>query len=116
MDVELNKDTKSPETRIKQNLYGSLIKQFEESATKFQTVQSEIKTMMQTRVVRDAEIILNRRLDAGEREEILNDPGQVQRFYENKLTQAGHIKLQNAVSDIEDRHKDIMKLERVKFF
>jgi len=31
----------------------------------------------------------------------------------DKLTGAGHIKLQNAVSDIEDKYKDIVKLENV---
>jgi hypothetical protein len=71
---------------------------------------------MQTRVIRDAEIILNRRLDPNEKEEILLDPSQVQKYYESKLTGAAHIKLQNAVSDIEERHKDIQKLERVNIF
>ena len=28
-------------------------------------------------------------------------------MYENKLTGAAHIKLQNAVRDLEDRHRDI---------
>lgn len=69
---------------------------------------------MQTRTIRDAEIILNRKLDSSEKENILLDPSQVQRFYENKLTVGASIKLQNAVSDIEERHKDIVKLEKVK--
>jgi len=69
---------------------------------------------MQTRTIRDAEIILNRKLDSTEKENILLDPSQVQRFYENKLTVGASIKLQNAVSDIEERHKDIVKLEKVK--
>jgi hypothetical protein len=69
---------------------------------------------MQTRTIRDAEIILNRKLDSSEKENILLDPSQVQRFYENKLTVGASIKLQNAVSDIEERHKDIVKLEKVR--
>lgn len=71
---------------------------------------------MQTRIIRDAEIVLNRKLEKNEQQEVLNDPEQVQRFYENRLTGAGHIKLQNAVADIEDRHKDIVKLERVTIY
>lgn len=72
-----------------------------------------MKNLIQTKVIRDAEIILNRKLDPNEREEILNDPEQVQKFYESRLTGAAHIKLQNVVSDIEERHKDLVKLEKV---
>lgn len=68
---------------------------------------------MQNRIIRDAEIVLNRKLEPNEQKEILDDPQQVQRYYQNRLTGAGHIRLQNAVADIEDRHKDIIKLERV---
>jgi len=32
----------------------------------------------------------------------------------SKLMGTGHSKLQNAVSDIEDRHRDILALEKVK--
>jgi len=109
---EEDKDNTNTETRIKQNLSGSLIKQYEQACSKFQNVENEIKQIMQTRVVRDAEIILNRKLEAGEREEILNDPEQVQKIYESRLTGAGHIKLQNVVADIEERHKDLIVLER----
>ena len=79
-------------------------------------MENEIKTIFQTRTIRDAEIILARRLEPGERENILLDPTQVQRFYENKLTVGASVKLQNAVSDLEDRHKDIVKLEKVFIF
>lgn len=81
---------------------------------KFQNIESEIKNIMQTRIIRDAEIILNRDLEEEERMEFLNNPSQVQKLYENKLTGAAHIKLKNAVADIEERHKDIVKLEKVK--
>jgi hypothetical protein len=33
----------------------------------------------------------------------------------SRLLEKGHAKLQNAVSDLEDRHKDIIKLEKVKY-
>jgi hypothetical protein len=94
-------------------LFGSLIKQYEEACSKFQNVENEIKSHMQTRVVRDAEIVLNRKLNPEEKEGILTNPEQVKKLYENKLTGAAHIKLQNAVADIEERHKDLLKLEKV---
>jgi len=42
---------------------------------------------------------------------ILQDHGYVQRILSDKLTGPGHIRLVNAVGDIEDRYKDIIKLE-----
>ena len=70
--------------------------------------------MMQTRVIRDAEVALNRKLEPNEKEEVLLDPTKVQSFYQNKLTGSAHIQLRNFVNDLEERHKDIQKLERVK--
>jgi len=34
----------------------------------------------------------------------------------DKLIGLGHLKLRNAVRDIQDKHKDIIKLERVNKF
>lgn len=112
---DLDKDNSNPETRIKSNLFGSLLKQYETACSKFQTTESDIKTIMQTRVIRDAEIIMARKLEPAEKEQVLLDPGLVQKFYEDKLTTGAHIKLQNAVSDLEERHKDLQKLERVNY-
>jgi hypothetical protein len=93
-----------------------VVKNYEETCSKFQNVENEIKTMMQTRVIRDAEVALNRKLDPQEREEVLLDPTKVQSFYQNKLTGSAHIQLKNFVNDLEDRHRDIQKLERVSCF
>jgi hypothetical protein len=68
---------------------------------------------MQTRIIRDAEIILSKKLDSSQKEEILQDPSIVQRYYEDKLTAGASIKLQNALHDIEERHKDLVRLEKV---
>ena len=39
----------------------------------------------------------------------------MQKALAEKLSSSGHIKLQNAVSDIEDRYRDIVRLENVYF-
>ena len=44
--------------------------------------------------------------------EVIENPQMIQQMYENKLTGAAHIKLQNAVRDLEDRHRDIKNLEK----
>jgi len=99
------------ETRIKANLYGAYCKLFQETISKFEDLQTEIKGKMQGKVLRDAEIVLARKIDPAEREAVLSDQGYVQKLLSDKLTGAGHIKLQNTVSDLEDRYKDIVKLE-----
>lgn len=92
---------------------GSLIKQYENACTKFQTVEREIQKILQTRVIRDAEIILNKKLDPDEIDSVLNHPEQVQEMYKNRLEGVAHQKIANFVSDIEERHKDLIKLEKV---
>jgi len=99
------------ETRIKSNLYGSYCKLFQDTISRFEDIQTEIKDRMQAKVLRDAKYVLNRELDPTERESVLRDPAYVQKLMADKLTGTGHIKLQNAVSDIEDRYRDIIKLE-----
>jgi len=61
-------------------LYSSIVKQFEDSITRFQEVQSEIKSFMQNQILRDAEIVMNKKLDDKEREEILNNPEVIYKF------------------------------------
>jgi hypothetical protein len=68
---------------------------------------------MQRLLIREAEVVLNRDLDAKEKEEVLIDPSRVQALYQNKLTGGAHIQLKNFVNDLEERTKDIQKLERV---
>jgi hypothetical protein len=41
----------------------------------FQNVQSDIKSKLQSKVIRDAEIVLNRKLDPSEQETVLQDQG-----------------------------------------
>ena len=90
-----------------------MIKQYEDAITKFQTIEREIQHILQTRVIRDAEIILNKKLDPEEIESVLNHPEQVQEAYKNVLEGVAHFKIVNFVADIEERHKDLVKLEKV---
>lgn len=101
-----------PENRIKENLFGSMIKKYQHTCIRFQDIENELSNINQTKLVRAAEIVLERDLNDQEKREVINDPQMVKQYYEKKLTGAAHIKLQNAVSDIEERYKDIKKLEK----
>lgn len=95
------------------NLFGSMARKYQSVSLKFQTIESEIRTIMQTKIVRNAEIVLGRNLNNEEKGEVLNDPATAQKLLQSKLTGTAHVKLQNAVSDLEERHKDIINLEKV---
>ncbi len=109
-------DPQDEQLRIKSNLYGSIIKGFEASALKFSTIQSEVKRITQNKTVRECELVLDKRLDQSEKQELLAQPQAVQELYSQKLTGTAHIKLQNAFKDIEARHNDLLRLERVRLY
>jgi t-SNARE complex subunit (syntaxin) len=113
--VMLNQDEQNmddPEVRIKNNLFGAMLKKYQNTCMRFQNEESEIKNIIQTKLVRAAEIAVDEELTAEQRKEVIENPQMIQQMYENKLTGAAHIKLQNAVRDLEERHRDIKNLEK----
>jgi hypothetical protein len=62
------------EKRIIVNLHGSLIRNFQDEVSDFQMIQSEIKNYKQNLTVRNAEIVIGRKLDNQEKESVVNDP------------------------------------------
>ena len=109
---ENDQEKNNPETRIKQNLFGALAKKYQDVTIKFQTIENEIKNIIQKKMIRGAEIALGHDLNEKEKNDILNEPKMVQKIYEDKLTGAAPIQLLNAVSDLEERHKEIKNLEK----
>ena len=105
-------DINDPELRIKNNLFGSMLRKYQNTCMRFQREESNIKNIIETKLVRAAEIAVNQELTEEQRKEVIENPQMVQQMYENKLTGAAHIKLQNAVRDLEERHRDIKNLEK----
>ena len=105
-------DINDPELRIKNNLFGSMLRKYQNTCMRFQREESNIKNIIETKLIRAAEIAVNQELTEEQRKEVIENPQMVQQMYENKLTGAAHIKLQNAVRDLEERHRDIKKLEK----
>ncbi len=98
--------------RLKKNLFDAMIKKYHDVIQKFQSEESEMKQIKETRLIRDAEIGLGQDLTEKEKENIIEDPKMIQQIYENKLKGKPHKKLQNAVRDLQERHNDIKKLEK----
>ena len=98
--------------RIKENLFGSMVNKYKNTCMRFQKEENDIKNIIETKLVRAAEIAINQELTEEQKKAVIEDPQMIQVMYENKLTGAAHVKLINAVQDIEERHKDIKKLEK----
>ena len=84
--------------RLKKNLFDAMIKKYQNVIQKFQSEESEMKQIKETKLIRDAEIGLGRDLTEKEKENIIEDPKKIQQIYEDKLKGKADIKLQNAVN------------------
>ena len=98
--------------RLKKNLFDAMIKKYQNVIQKFQSEESEMKQIKESKLIRDAEIGLGQDLTEKEKENIIEDPKMIQQIYENKLKGKPHNKLQNVVRDLQERHEDIKKLEK----
>ena len=111
--TEINKkDKKNTEFRIKQNLFGAITKKYQNIIIKFNSIENEIKNIIQIKMIRKAEIALGHDLNEKEKNDILNAPKMVQKIYEKKLTGAAHVKLINTINDLEERNKELKNLEK----
>eukprot|EP01017_Pseudomicrothorax_dubius_P006282 TRINITY_DN11765_c0_g1_i3.p1 TRINITY_DN11765_c0_g1~~TRINITY_DN11765_c0_g1_i3.p1 ORF type:complete len:157 (-),score=57.92 TRINITY_DN11765_c0_g1_i3:130-600(-) len=68
------------------------------------------RSTWEDKLARQAKVIDNSLTDE-QIEEIVNDPQGTEKLLQAKLDGQGHAKLQNAVSDIQDKYRDIQKLE-----
>ena len=111
--IKIEKNNDEVELRIKNNLVDGMIKKFHHTIERFQEVESEIRRIKETKLIRGAEIALEgRQLDEEERQKIIEEPQLLEQIYENKLKQKAHRKLISVVQDLEERHQDIKKLQK----
>lgn len=84
---------------------------------KYDNLNFEITKNTQDLIVRDAEVVLAKRFNQDEREELLANPQAViQEQMKNKLLDNAHTSLKNTVYDIEERYNDLRNLEKVFLF
>lgn len=97
------------------NLLGSLIKQYENACSSYQSIQGDIRKLMADSITRSAARVLHREPTPDEKREFISNPEKLQQIYQNQLTAGASNKLVNCVSDLNERHLDIVRLERVSF-
>ena len=97
------------------NLFNSIIKKFEDVVTKYNNLNFDISENTKDLIVRDAEMVLRKKLNEDEKENLLANPNEViQTQMKSRLLDNAHTSLKNAVSDIEERYNDLVNLEKVK--
>ena len=77
----------------------------------FQTVESELKSINESMIIRSAEFASGKKFTDEEKKELVMNPEMAQKMIQDKLSGQAHTKLQNAVRDLEERHAEIRKLE-----
>lgn len=111
-DINDNANLLEQEKRISKNLHGATVKNFQDTMYDFQNIESDLKTTNENMILQSAKITLGRPLTDEERVEILENPEMVQKMMQDKLGGQAHSSLVNAVKDLEERHKEIVKLEK----
>ena len=111
-DIEDNGNLSPQEKRISKNLHGATVKNFQDVMIQFQSLESELKSINENMIIRSAEIASGKKLTNEEKKEIIMNPEVAQKMMQDKLSGQAHIKLQNAVKDLEERHAEIRKLEK----
>ena len=113
IDLSSNNNTSdNSELRTKKNLFDAMINKYHNVIQRFQEQELEIKKIKENRLIRAAEISLDQELNDRQKNEIIENPQILQQIFVNKLKGQAHIKLQNVVRDLEERHKDILKLQK----
>ena len=67
-------DINDPELRIKNNLFGSMLRKYQNTCMRFQREESNIKNIIETKLVRAAEIAVNQELTEEQRKEVIENP------------------------------------------
>ena len=111
-DIEISKNKENDnDQRTKLNLFNAMIKKYQKVINKFQNIKSEINQIKENKLVREYEIVVGRDITKEEKNEIIENPQIILQKYEDRLKGKAPPKLINAVRDLEERHKDIKKLE-----
>jgi len=115
MDVEnkeyARRNEGSSEARIRSNMHGTLTRKFVDLMAEYQELQTKYKNKYRERVERQYRIVkphatkeeIDAAFDSGE--------PQPEIFTQQILQGPGHAAARNALADIQERHKDITRLE-----
>mmetsp|Transcript_26805 Transcript_26805/g.42964 ORF Transcript_26805/g.42964 Transcript_26805/m.42964 type:complete len:307 (+) Transcript_26805:252-1172(+) len=99
------------EDRTRQNMYNTLVKKFISLVQEYQEMQNNFKNKYRDRVGRQLKVVKpDATLD--EIEELIDSGGDKNIFTQQMLGEKSTQAARNALADIQDKHKDIVRLEQ----
>eukprot|EP00741_Cyanophora_paradoxa_P008756 tig00000140_g8477.t1 len=98
------------ETRIRTNMHGTLTRKYLDLLREFEEMQSKYKNKIRETVARQVKIV-NPNASQEEIEKAVEEGDSAQIFATGMLTK-GHALAKNALADIQERHRDIVRLEK----
>eukprot|EP00276_Gloeochaete_wittrockiana_P010735 CAMPEP_0184643928 /NCGR_PEP_ID=MMETSP0308-20130426/739_1 /TAXON_ID=38269 /ORGANISM="Gloeochaete witrockiana, Strain SAG 46.84" /LENGTH=315 /DNA_ID=CAMNT_0027072197 /DNA_START=138 /DNA_END=1085 /DNA_ORIENTATION=+ len=105
----VKKNGMTSETRIRTNMHGTLTRKFVDLMSEFQEVQTSYRNKIKSTVERQLKIV-NPDATAEQIEDALENPSA--QIFANGVLSKGHSAAKNALADIQERHRDIVKLEQ----
>jgi len=104
-------DSGSSEARIRNYQHGTLTRKFVDLMAEYQEVQNTYKNKYRERVERQYKIVKPEATQE-EIEQVLEGDAQQEIFTQQILQQPGHAAAKSALADIQERHRDIHRLEQ----
>lgn len=97
---------------MKRNLYTSLTKELSKVLEHERIQEDGFKNCVKDRIGRQVRLI-DKNLTEDEVEHYVNNPQEAEQMLQERIYGHASVNLKNAVNDIQDKFRDIQKLERV---
>eukprot|EP00742_Colponemidia_sp_Colp-10_P001072 GILJ01001162.1.p1 GENE.GILJ01001162.1~~GILJ01001162.1.p1 ORF type:complete len:345 (+),score=58.92 GILJ01001162.1:95-1036(+) len=104
------KHKNTSESRIRANMLQTTTRKFKEYLQEYQKVQTEYKSKVRQKVERQIKIV-EPNATQEEVDQVVQS-GDVGSVFRSKIMEGAHEQLKNAVADIQDKYRDIRKLEQ----
>lgn len=105
------KNKNSAEARTATAAHQNLVEKMRVAVTESTSAQEEFKTVAKDKIKRTIRIIKSQ-VTEEEAESTASNPAQLEKLMKQTLFNEHSVELENAVSDIEDKYRDIVKLEQ----
>ncbi|KRX05616.1 t-SNARE [Pseudocohnilembus persalinus] len=106
-----DKGPQDPETRMKIDILRALNSKVQEVLQESHNVQKQFQINLKQKITRQTRY-LDPNLTDEQLEEFTNDPSKAQEMLQQKLSGQASLQLQGAVSDIQDKYREIQLLEK----
>lgn len=101
-----------PETRMKRNFYLALTNELAKALERERIQEDSYKKCVKDKVARQV-LLVDENLTQDQVDHYVNNPQEAEQMLQKRIYGMASLNLRNAVNDIQDKFRDIQKLERV---